>query len=145
MITFYTRSRPLVYSTLSTAIVALEQGMVQDEIISASMDELQTWLRPTDENEAEYRVRILKDLRYLLDQQTLDKPILVQECAIYKRTYTRRISHKALQDLMITAYKLPLDTTFAWIEDSGKSGVTVIANYTLTSSSSSEGKTNEPT
>ena len=141
MITFYTRSRPLVYSTLSTAIVALEQGMVQDEIISASMDELQTWLRTTDENEAEYRVRILKDLRYLLDQQTLDKPILVQECAIYKRTYKRRISLATVQGLIRKAYGLPDDTSFIW--NSTNPEVITEAHYTITSSS--EGKTNEPT
>lgn len=139
MITFYTRSRPHFYTSYASAIDALEQGSIRDEIISAEMKGAHSyeWLRNPKENEAEYRVRIVKDLRDMAEPLKLDQPILVQEQCSYFRTYKRRISSAALQALMVKEYNLPLNTSFIWVEDNSKSGVTVVANYSVVSSSTS--------
>lgn len=138
MITFYTRSRPHFYTSYASAIDALEQGSIRDEIISAEMKDAHSyeWLRNPKENEAEYRVRIVTDLKRMAEPLKLDQPILVQESCVTRRTYKRRITAIALQELICKAYGLPHDTvSFMWGE--GKdTGVMVEARYTLTSSDS---------
>lgn len=131
MITFYTRSQPYIYSSINLAIAALECGNVRDNLISAEITSppKRTWLPQCLENEAEFRVRIVKDLRNMAEPMKLDQPILVQECAVYKRTYKRRISHAAVQGLIRKAYGLPEDTSFIW-EDNPQ--FKCEAHYTVT-------------